>query len=71
MPLIELAGMANNLKHLRDAEPYFVFMISGRTKGNRLAGAKFGVPCVSITEGTHLRPGHWVEHLVKALHKSK
>ena len=70
MPLIELAGTANSLKHLRDAESYFVFVISGRTKGNRLAGAKFGVPCVFITEGTHLRPGRWVERLVNVLHKS-
>jgi hypothetical protein len=70
MPLIELAGTANSLKHLRDNEPYFVFVITGRTKGNRLAGAKFGVPCVSITEGTHLKPGRWVERLVKVLHES-
>ena len=70
MPLIELAGTANSLKHLRDHEPYIVFVISGRTKGNRLSGAKFGVPCVAITEGTHLKPGRWIERLVTALHKS-
>jgi hypothetical protein len=70
MPLIELAGTANSLKHLRDNEPYFVFVILGRTKGNRLGGAKFGVPCVAITEGTHLKPGRWIERLVTVLHES-
>jgi hypothetical protein len=70
MPLIELAGTANSLKHLRDDEPYFVFVILGRTKGNRLAGAKFGVPCVTFMEGMHLRPGRLIERLVKVLHKT-
>jgi hypothetical protein len=68
--LVELAGTANSSKHLRDdgeVGPYFVFVISGRTKGNQLQGNKFGVLCVSATEGTGLRPGLWVEGLVKVL----
>jgi hypothetical protein len=49
-------------------EPHFELVILGRTKGNRLSGAKFGIPCVAITEGTNLRPGKWIKRLVGCLH---
>lgn len=66
---IELAGTANSIKHLGDlVNPHFKFVLLGRTKGNQLSGAKFGVPCVPITSGTNLRPGRWVKRLVEALH---
>jgi hypothetical protein len=69
MLLIELAGTANSLVHLgAPKDAHFVFVISGRTKGNQTSGAKFGVPCVPVTEGTHLRPGRWVKRLVEAIH---
>jgi hypothetical protein len=69
MVLIELAGTDNSLSHLEDAiNPHFKFMLLGKTKGNQLSGTKFGVPCVPITNGTHLRPGHWVKRLVTILH---
>jgi hypothetical protein len=46
MVRIELAGTANNVKHLNDAmNAHFKFIMLGRTKGNQLSGAKFGVPC--------------------------
>jgi hypothetical protein len=55
---IELAGMANSLKHLEDeVNPHFKFILLGRTKGNQLSGAKFGVPCLPVTTGTNLHPG--------------
>jgi hypothetical protein len=60
MLLIEFAGTSNSLKHMNDSLPHFVLVISGRTKENQLSGSKFGIPCVSVTEGTHLRPGIWV-----------
>jgi hypothetical protein len=54
-----------NIENLNDPnEPHFVFVISGRTKGNQLSGAKFGIPCVGTTKGTDLRPGRWVKRLV-------
>jgi hypothetical protein len=53
--LIECAGTAKSLKHL--------FRIG--TKGNQLSGSKFGRLYVSITtEGSHLRPGIWLDSLV-------
>jgi hypothetical protein len=66
MLLIEFAGTARSLKHLLDPNklPHFVLIISGRTKGNQLSGLKFGIPCVSVTEGTHLRPGIWLDRFV-------
>jgi hypothetical protein len=69
MLLIELVGTANSLVHLADPrDAHFVFVISGRTKGDQTSGAKFGVPCVSVTDGTHLRPGRWVKRLVEFIH---
>jgi hypothetical protein len=63
--LIEFAGTAKSLKFLGDLEcPHFILVISGRTKGVQLAGAKFGIPCAATTEGTHLQPGRWVKRLV-------
>jgi hypothetical protein len=53
--LIELAGTANSLVHLDDeVNAHFKFVILGCTKGNQILGAKFGVPCVPVTEGTNL-----------------
>jgi hypothetical protein len=69
MLLIELAGTAKSLEHLTDVKnAHFVFVISGRTKGDQMSGAKFGVPCVPVTQGTPLRPGRWVKRLVNAIH---
>jgi hypothetical protein len=69
MLLIELAGTANSLVHLNDAKnAHFTFVISGRTKSDQSSGAKFGVPCCPVTEGTHLRPGRWVRRLVDVIH---
>jgi hypothetical protein len=65
MLLIELAGTARKLEEfLTDSScPHFVFVVSGKTKGNQLSGAKFGVPVAATTEGTHLMPGKWVSRL--------
>ena len=66
---IKLAGTANSLTHLNDeVNAHFKFIVLGRTKGNQLSGAKFGVPCVPVTAGTHLRPERWVKRLVNTLH---
>jgi hypothetical protein len=71
MLLIEYAGTADSLKFMRSRPyPYFIFVILGRTKGNQMAGGKFGVPVAAVTEGTHLRPGRWVERLVAVLRAS-
>jgi hypothetical protein len=66
--IIEFASTAKSLKHLLDPKlPHFVLIVSGRTKGNQLSGSKFGLPRVSMTEGTHLRPGLWLDHLVRLM----
>jgi hypothetical protein len=68
MLLIEFAGTAKSLKHLLDPKlPHFVLIVSGRTKGNQLSGSKFGLLCVSVTEGTHLRAGIWLDRLIRLM----
>jgi hypothetical protein len=68
MLLIELAGTARSLEFLTDAScPHVILHISGRTKGNQLSGAKFGIPLAATTEGTHLQPGKWVKRLVELM----
>jgi hypothetical protein len=68
MLLIELAGTLQKLEHLSDLNcPHFILIVSGRTKGNQLSGAKFGVPVAATTEGTHLMPGKWVSRLCSLL----
>jgi hypothetical protein len=68
---IELAGTANSLVNMsKEKDAHFLFVILGRTKGNQVSGATFGIPCAPITEGTHLRPGRWVKRLVNNLHAS-
>ncbi len=70
MLLTELAGTAKRLVHLAaPKDAHFFFVIAGRTKGDQCSGAKLGVPCVTVTEGTHLRPGRWVKRLVEIIHK--
>jgi hypothetical protein len=54
---VEFAGTKNSLKWMKKADPYFMFVVTGRSKGNQLSGAKFSVPCVAKTEGTGLQPG--------------
>jgi hypothetical protein len=64
MLLIEYAGTAASLKHLGDPVcPHVTLVVSGRTKGNQLGGAKFGVPIAARTEINYLMPGKWVERL--------
>jgi hypothetical protein len=71
MLLIELAGTANSLCNMNKTKnAHFIFIILGRTKGNQMSGATFAIPCAPVTEGTHLRPGCWVKHLVDLLHIS-
>jgi hypothetical protein len=70
MLLIELAGTAKSLKYLNDEKlAHFELVVLGRTKGNRLSGAKFGIPVVAVTIGTNLRPGGWIKRLVLVLHE--
>jgi hypothetical protein len=69
MVRIEFAGMAKTVDKYVGLvlEPHFMFVVTGRSKGNQLSGAKFSVPCVGTTEGTHLRPVCWVKRLVESL----
>jgi hypothetical protein len=69
MVRIEFAGTANSVeKWIKKAQdPYFMFVVLGRSKGNQLSGSNFSVPCVGMTQGTNLRPGRWIERLVKRM----
>jgi hypothetical protein len=68
MLLVELAGTARDLVFLADVVcPHFILVVSGRTKGNQLSGAKLGVPIAARTEGTNLLPGKWIQQLVKIM----
>jgi hypothetical protein len=64
--LNKLAGTANSLVHLNDKkDAHFIFAILGRTtKANQKSAAKFTIPCAPVIQGTHLRLGHWVKHLM-------
>lgn len=65
MMLIELPGTANSLKFLKDEKlPHFWLVVSGRTKGNRLSGARLELPIVKTTTRTYLQPGKWIKHLI-------
>ena len=61
--LIELEGTFLSLDNLENPvgnlEKHFESVIAGRTKGNSLSGAKFGIPCVAVTGKSKLQPGIW------------
>ena len=63
MPLIELEGTFASLKNIHSPPPglppHFELVVSGSTKDNRLAGAKFAIPCMAVTSGSGLTPGIW------------
>jgi hypothetical protein len=66
MLLMEFAGTSKSLEFMNDPEcPHFIATISGRTKGNQLSGAKFGIPIAATTERSHLQPGKWISRLCK------
>jgi hypothetical protein len=66
---IELASTANSLCHLDNkVDAHFQFIVLGRTKDDKLSGAKFGVPCVPVAARTNLQSGHWVKRLVDNMH---
>ena len=60
MGLIEFEGthasLENLYNHPEGLDPHFESVIAGPTKGNRLSGAKFAIPCVAVTKGTGLQP---------------
>jgi hypothetical protein len=67
MLLIDLYGTAQSVTRFMKKEsldPHFKFIILGRTKGVQEDGHKFAIPCVKETQGTHLRPGIWLERLI-------
>jgi hypothetical protein len=64
MLLIKFAGTGKSLENMKDKIPHFFIIISGRMKGMQLLGSKLGRPCVSVTKGTHTRPGLWLDQLV-------
>jgi hypothetical protein len=65
-----VSGTKKSLRWLEKADPYLMLVISGRTKGNQVSGAKFSVPCVLKTEGTGLTPGKWIKRLVTLMKAS-
>jgi hypothetical protein len=67
---IELAGTRKSLRWMSKEDPYFMFAVTGRSKGNQLSDAKFAVPCVAKTKGTGLLPGKWVTRHVGCLQKA-
>ena len=68
MLLIEVAGTRASMEFLTDPDcPHFLLTVSGRTKGNQLAGSKFSVPIAARTEYSNLQPGEWVRRLIRLL----
>jgi hypothetical protein len=67
MLLIDIFGTAKSAEKCmkKDSpDPHFKFVIIGRTKGIQEDGHKFAIPCVKESQGTHLRPGIWLERLL-------
>jgi hypothetical protein len=65
--LIDLFGTAKCVSQFMKpeaADPHFKFIIFWRTKGIQEDGHKFAIPCVKETQGTHMRPGIWLERLL-------
>jgi hypothetical protein len=71
MVRIAFSGTVNSMSKWMDKGlySYFMFVVSRRSKGNQISGSKFSVPCVAVTEGTNLRPGHRLGRLVGILKK--
>ncbi len=65
MLLIKFWGTYDSLEKLdsppQNLPPFFCVIVTGPTKGQRLSGAKFGIPCIGKTQGTQLRPGKWAK----------
>jgi hypothetical protein len=67
MLLIDLYGTAKSMSQFMKSDspdPHFKFIIISRTKGVQEDGHKFAIPCIKETEGTHLRPGVWLQQLL-------
>jgi hypothetical protein len=65
MLLIKYTGMAKIIINLVRLLMNLISVISGRTKGNQLLGAQFGVPCFATMEESHIWPGRWVSRLLE------
>lgn len=72
--LIEFAGTLASLEGLFDTvegvPKHFSSVIAGPTKGNRLSGEKFALPCVAVTKGSGLKPGLWALRYCRLLKKA-
>ncbi len=67
MLLIDVCGTAKSVSQFMkpgSPDPNFKFVILGRTKGVQEDGHKCAIPCIKETQGTHLRPGVWLERLI-------
>jgi len=68
---IELVGTRASLCYLvsppGNVKPHCDLVVSGRTKGNQLSGAKFKIPVCGVTEHSGLRPGIWATRLCTVL----
>jgi hypothetical protein len=69
--LIEFEGTHASLENLANPaeglEKHFASVLAGPTKGNRLSGEKFAIPCVSVTKGSNLQPGVWAMRYCRML----
>jgi hypothetical protein len=72
--LIEFEGTHSSLDNLahpaEGLESHFSSVLAGPTKGNRLSGEKFAIPCVSVTKGSGLQPGVWAMRYCRLLKAS-
>ena len=69
--LIEFEGALASLDNLvnpgEGMEKHFESVIAGRTKGNSISGAKFGIPCAAVTGKTKWQPGIWAMRYCRLL----
>jgi len=68
---VEFTGTRASLIHLTNPpgnmRPHCDLVVSGRTKGNQLSGAKFKIPICGTTECSGLRPGAWATRLCRLM----
>lgn len=64
MVQIEESGTRESMTNEHARLRHFEIVVSGPTKGNRLMGTKFRIPCVWETEASKLKPGLWLKRFL-------
>ena len=68
MLLLKYNGTAKGLRfHNATPTPYYLLVLSGKTKDNQVSGAKLALPVAAGMEGTNIQPDKWSKRLVNCI----